>query len=259
VVILAADNLNALNPIVADALLRLDRAPLQALARRCEQPGVGYIDLNPGYLSRRHEDRMAFMVEAVQEATALRLILDNPNPHVIARGLKVCRDRPVINALSLEPHKIAEMLPLAVDYRARLVLLLIDERSRVPASLEEKLAVAVELRERSVAAGMRHQDLIIDPVLPHLSWPDAFDQIAEVVNTVRLLSTGSVLEEPAATMIGLSNLRSGERQRFPLEVEQTCLQLLAGAGISLVLANVLQPELLRSVQLINRMSPGVVA
>jgi 5-methyltetrahydrofolate corrinoid/iron sulfur protein methyltransferase len=258
-VILAADNLNALNQIVADALRRLDRVPLQALARRCEQPGVRYIDLNPGYLARRNEDRMAFMVEAVQEVTPLRLILDNPNPRVIARGLKVCRDRPVINALSLEPHKIEEMLPLAVEYRAQLVLLLMDERSRVPARLEEKLAAAVELRERSVAAGLHHQDLIIDPVLPHLSWPDAFDQIAEVVNTVRLLSTWSVFEEPATTMIGLSNLRSGERQRFPLEVEQTCLHLLAGAGIGLVLANVLQPELVLSVQMINRMSSGLVA
>jgi len=36
---LAADNLHALNPVVADALRNLDPGPLQELARRCELPG----------------------------------------------------------------------------------------------------------------------------------------------------------------------------------------------------------------------------
>lgn len=37
---IASDNLNALNPMVAKALLTLDPHPLQELARRIEQTGV---------------------------------------------------------------------------------------------------------------------------------------------------------------------------------------------------------------------------
>ncbi len=151
--ILAADNLHALNPVVSEALKRLDPHPIQELARRCELRGVQFIDINPGYLSRRHEDRMAFMVETVQEATSLRLILDSPNPRLLARGLAVCRDKPVLNALSLEPIKLQEILPLAVEHGTPLVLLLMDQRSQVPASIEGKIALAAELRERSLAAG----------------------------------------------------------------------------------------------------------
>ena len=68
--IVAADNLHALNPVVAAALKDLAPGPLQELARRCEQAGAKILDLNPGYLPARHEDRMAFMVEAVQQVTS---------------------------------------------------------------------------------------------------------------------------------------------------------------------------------------------
>ena len=87
--IIAADNLNILNPAVAQALKALDPRPLQELARRLEQAGADLIDINPGFLPPRRHDRMAFMVEAVQQVTNLRLILDSPDARVLARGLAV--------------------------------------------------------------------------------------------------------------------------------------------------------------------------
>ncbi len=237
---LAADNLHALNPSVAEALRNLDPAPLLRLASQCELPGVELIDINPGFLSRRNEDRMAFMVEAVQESTRRRLILDSPIARVLARGLAACREKPILSALSLEPQKIEEILPLAVEHRTGLVLLLMDERSMVPPSMEERLAVASELRERALAAGLEDADLIYDPVLPNLSWPDAAFQVREVIRTVRMLSGWSFLPEPAHTMVGLSNLRSGLRHRVPLALETTCMAMLAGAGLGLALADVLR-------------------
>ena len=93
--LVAADNLNVVNPAVAAALKNLEAGPLQELARRLEGAGAKVLDLNPGYLSARHEDRMVFLVEAVQEVSRLRLMLDSPNPKVLARGL--------INQLDLAP------------------------------------------------------------------------------------------------------------------------------------------------------------
>lgn len=99
--IIAADNLTGANPVVAEALGELKPQPLQDLARRCAGAGAKILDLNPGYLSRRREDRLAFMVEAVQAVTDLPLMLDSPNPRVLARGLAVCRDKPILNAVTL--------------------------------------------------------------------------------------------------------------------------------------------------------------
>jgi len=67
-------------------------------------------------------------------------------------------------------------------------------------------------------------------------------RVAEAVKTVRLLSTGAVFQEPVTTMAGVSNLRSGLRRIHPFHFEETCLTLLAGAGLDIVLADVLQPE-----------------
>lgn len=250
--ILAADNLHALNPVVAQALHTLKPQPLQELARRCEQAGAQWLDINPGYLSPRHHDRMAFMVESVQQVTNLRLILDSPDARVLARGLAVCRQSPILNALTLEYEKLREILPLAAANQTDLVLLLLDARSFPAASLEGKITLALELREHALAAGLQEEQLIFDPVLPNLTWPDAWPQVGEVVKAVRLLSGAEVWEKSARTMVGLSNLRSGLRQTYPVRVEEAVLGLLAGAGLEIALVDVLQPGLMETVRVINQ-------
>ena len=153
--IVAADNLNILNPPVARALDALDPRPLQELARRCEQAGANLIDINPGFLPPRRHDRMAFMVEAVQQVTNLRLILDSPSAPVLALGLAVVVQPPILNACTMEQEKLRDILPLAAAHKADLVLLLLDAHSQPGATLEEKLTLALELREHALAV---HQD-----------------------------------------------------------------------------------------------------
>lgn len=251
--LIAADNLNALNPVVAAALKDLAKKPIQELVRRLDQAGVDLIDLNPGYLTPRREDRMAFLVEAVQEVSNARLILDSPNPRVLAKGLAVCQRPPILNALTLEEEKLAALLPLAVQAQTDLVLLLLDAQSRPAPTLEEKLTLAGRLRAQAVAAGMRPERLIIDPVLPNLSWPDVYYQTSADIKAIRLLAAGAVFGEPARTMIGLSNLRSGRRQMYPLDLELTCLALLAGAGVDIVLLDILHPGLLTQIHRVQQL------
>ncbi len=252
-ILLAADCLTATNPAVARALKTLDPAPLQDLARRCQAAGAQYLDLNPGYLPERHYDRMAFLVEAVQEAVTLPLILDSPQAPVLARGLAACRQKPILSALTLEPRKLAEILPLAVEHGTDLVVLLLDERSFSPPGLEEKLALAVELRDRAESAGLDQERLIFDPVLPNLSWPDALSRTGEAIRAVRWLAGGQLFGFPARTMAGLSNLRSGLRAQYAVTLDTLVLALLAGAGLDFALVDVLQPEIAAAGHVIRRL------
>jgi 5-methyltetrahydrofolate corrinoid/iron sulfur protein methyltransferase len=249
---IAADNLEPLNPVVAQALEALDPKPLQEMARRLEQAGARLLDINPGYLPPKRHDRMAFMVDAVQQVCSLRLLLDSPDARVLARGLAACNQAPILNACTLEEEKLREILPLAAAHRTDLVFLLLDAHSRVAASLEGKITLAVELRHLALAAGLTDAQLIFDPVMPNLSWPDAWDQVGANLKAIRMLSAGQVWGEPARTMVGLSNLRSGLRRTFPLQVEETVLGLLAGAGLNIALIDVLQPGLLETLRLINQ-------
>ncbi len=252
--LLAADNIHGLNKDVAEALRTLNPVPIQDLARECEKRGAVLIDINPGYLSKRHEDRMEFLVEAVQEVTSARLILDSSHARVLERGLRACRETPIVNALSLEPEKLDEILPLAAHHQTGLVLLLMDEKSFTPRDLEAKIALAVELRGHALSAGIASENLIFDPVLPNLSWDEAYSRISECVAAVRLMAAGAIFQEPVRTMVGLSNLRSGHRSRYSALIEQTALAVLAGAGLSICLANALDPNLMDAFSLINRLN-----
>ncbi len=253
--LLAADNLHALNPVVRDALHDLDPKPLGELAVRCVRAGAKLLDINPGYLSARNEDRMAFMVEAVQEAVPVRLVLDSPNPKLLALGLAACREKPILNGLSLEERKLREIIPLAVEHGTPVIVLLMNEKSYTPVDMEGKIALALEIREHALAGGLTDEDLIYDPVLPNLTWPDATSQISECIRTVRMLAGGSILQTPARTIAGISNLRSGVRRRFPPIVETTCLSALAGAGLEFALANALDSNLMETCYLLKQLIP----
>ncbi|MGC8658194.1 MAG: dihydropteroate synthase [Desulfomonilaceae bacterium] len=246
--ITVADNLHGLNPIVQDAIKTLNPQPILELVGQLEKSGAEMIDINPGYLSKRFEDRMRFLVETVQGATTARLILDSPNPKLIEIGLSVCVEKPVINCVSLEKAKLDSILPLAADYGCDLVVLLMDELSFSPPGLEEKIALALTIYEHCVSAGIALEKLIFDPVLPSLSWDDGWRRIGEAIRTVRLLSTGALFDLPVRTMVGLSNLRSGLKRYQPVEVDLNCLAMLCGAGLDYCLVDALEP---RIVQLIK--------
>jgi len=257
--ILVADNLHALDPVVAEALDKLDAEPIRAIARRCEQAGASWIDLNPGYLSQRREDRMAFLVDVVQEATRMEIVLDSPHARILAKGLSACQRKPILNGLTLEKNKLRDILPLAAEHKTRVIALLLDQKCFSPAGVEEKIAIALQLRDAALAGGLALDDVIFDPVLPNLSWHDAFQRFSETLTAVRLLTSGAIFEGPATTIAGLSNLRSGLKKQYPADLDVVGLGLLGGAGLQCVLANALDPHISKAWRLIKQMSQSLHA
>ncbi len=239
----AADNLHGLNPDIAEALKKLDPEPIRKLVKSFESAGADFIDINPGHLSRKNEDRMAFLVETVQSATNLRLILDSSDPRLLEIGLGVAKDNPILSALSMEPTKLQGILPLAKSRNSELVILLMDEKSFTPPTVDEKISLALELRSICLDYGIDSDRLIFDPVLPNITWPDAMFRIGEAIKTVRLLSSGALFQEHARTMCGVSNIRSGVKRLFPENLEILAIAGLAGAGIEILLANALNKNI----------------
>jgi 5-methyltetrahydrofolate corrinoid/iron sulfur protein methyltransferase len=252
--IAVSDNLNGLNPALRGAMKRLDPEPIQEIVTAIDKAGAGMIDINPGYLPKHSEDKMRFLVETIQAVTTSRLILDSPNPSLMEIGLSACNQKPIINSVSLEKHKLEGILPLAVEWNCDLAILLMDESSFSPPSVEEKISLALEISQRCLKAGMSLDQLIFDPVLPSLSWPDSWHRIGEAVRTIRLLSTGAVFDQPVRTMVGLSNLRSGFKRLYPLEIDLVSLGMLGGAGLEYALVDFFEPRILQLIELANRMA-----
>jgi len=246
--IVAADNIHVVNPLVEKAIKEMDPSPIQDLARRCEKAGANIIDINPGPLPQDGGKKMSFLVEAVQEVTNLRLCLDTNNPKALETGLKACRIKPIINGFSLEPGKLDQILPLSVDFQTDIVGFLLFPNGQVPPDSGGRLEVALKLMEKAKKAGLSLEKLIIDPVLVPIAWENGTRQAKEVLATLKLLP--ELLGFPARTIVGLSNLTSGSScGEKKLLLEEVYLSMLAGSGLDMALLNMFHKRTLDAVNI----------
>lgn len=250
IMMIVADNLHVMQPVFAGALERLDPEPVRELVSDCLKRGAEALDLNPGPLPRRPEERMVFLIETVQAMTDVPLVLDTVNADAMAAGLEVCRGRCIINGFSLEPAKLDRLLPLAGQYDADLIGYLLDPSSRVPADEAEMMAVAVDLFGAYTEAGLDPSRLIIDPVVAPLAWQDGGRHNRAVLTVIGALS--DLLGVPVRTIAGISNLASGPVPvTRKIELERVFLPMLAAAGLDMALINVQHTATVETVSVCN--------
>jgi 5-methyltetrahydrofolate corrinoid/iron sulfur protein methyltransferase len=239
--ILAADNLTITNSTVEKAITGLDPGPIREVVLSCEKAGADVIDINTGPLGKTPEEKMSFVVNVVQEITDLPILLDTANPVAMEAGLASNKKKAIINGFSLEPVKLAKILPLAKKFDADIVGYLLDPNSRVPRDSTERLTIAIEIFDHIRKAGIDPGKLIIDPVIVPLTWDNGKFQAMEVAETIRQLP--DVLGFDVATIAGISNLTTGRGNlRQKLIFEKAYLGMLAGAGLSMALVNIFHTQ-----------------
>ena len=247
---IVADNLHVVNPVVADAILRMDSGPVGDLVLRCQTAGAQAIDINSGPLPKEPAGHFSFLIETVQQYTSLPLVLDTTNPVALEAGLRVCRRPPVINGFSLEPYKLEHILPLAIANDVDVIGYLLGPNSQVPVDQEEIMALAVEVFDVYTRAGGDPQRLIIDPVITPLSWDNGIRHNRAVLEVIPALP--DLLGVSPRTIAGVSNLASGPYpQARKIELERTFLAMLAAAGLDMALLNVFHGPTVRTAGLCN--------
>lgn len=238
---LVADNLQILRPEVQEAMARQDPEPIAWLVRQMEEAGAEAVDLNAGPCCRNPEREMTFLVQSAEAATRLPLFIDTANPRAMAAGVRAAGRPPILNGFSLEPRKLEEILPLATDYGLDIVGYLLDADGHVPADAQGRLSAGLALFEAAAAKGLSTGRIIVDPVVPPLSWQDSVKQAGEVLEVLRLLP--DVVGRPVRTVAGLSNLTSGAPSGAPRQVvESAYLAMMAAAGLSMALLDVFHTD-----------------
>ena len=243
--ILIADNINIMNPVIDKALRDMNPQPIRELAVKIKEAGAEVVDINPGPLRKNGEKKMSFLINTVQEAVSLRLSLDTPNPRAMEVGLDVCKQTPIINGFSLEPKKLEEILPLAVKFSTDIVGFLLGPDGKVPISSDQRLSVAVSLMEEVKRVGIPPERVIIDPIIVPVFWDEGTRHARDVLSCIRLLP--EVLDFQVKTVAGLSNLTSGIACREEiLSLEEAYLAMLAEAGLNVVLINMFRKRTVRT-------------
>jgi 5-methyltetrahydrofolate corrinoid/iron sulfur protein methyltransferase len=248
--ILVADNLQITNSKIEKALKELDPDPILEMVKRCEKAGADSLDINSGPLGRDAEKKMTFLVEAVQDASNLPILIDTANPLAMEAGLKASKAKTIINGFSLEPEKLETILPLAKKYETDIIGFLLYPNSHVPPDGTERLNIAVELLENILNAGIERERLIIDPVVAPVVWQNGRLQDMEILHVIRMLP--ELLDFPVRTIAGLSNLTTGPgNMEKKLFIERSYLPMLASSGLDMALLNIFHKETIRVAKACN--------
>lgn len=235
--ILVGDNFQITHPIVQLALAHRDTGPLTDWVRRMEALGAQMIDINTGPLGKGAAEKMGFLVEVVEAATHLPLLIDTANPAAMAAGVRAARQKVIVNGFSLEPRKLEQMLPLAAQYDVDIIGYLLDARGHPPATADERLTLAVAVHQACLKAGVPQERLIIDPVVTPLLWEDGRSHNRAVLEVIQTLP--GVLGYGVRTIAGLSNLTAGTNfSDHQAAMECAYAAMLAASGLDMILLNV---------------------
>ncbi|RLB27611.1 MAG: methyltetrahydrofolate cobalamin methyltransferase [Deltaproteobacteria bacterium] len=166
--LIIGERINASRKSIAQAVLSEDRGFIQKEATAQHQAGADYLDVNAGTFVEEEAERLRWVVEVVQEVTDLPLCIDSPNPETIKAVLPFVKKRPIINSITLEPERLKGVLPLVVEYKAK-VIGLCQSEGVMAKTAEQKVELAKQLVENVTAEGIDIDDLYIDPLVYPLS------------------------------------------------------------------------------------------
>ena len=126
--------------------------------------GADVLDINVGVPGLDEETIIPKIIDLVTSITDIPLCLDSGNPAVLAAGLAVAPGKPLVNSVSGEEKRLESVLPIVKDRGAAVIGLTMDDKG-IPATAEERVAVAEKIIERATRVGIPLEDIVIDPLV----------------------------------------------------------------------------------------------
>lgn len=133
------------------------------LAESQIKAGADVLDVNVGFPGVDDVKLLAETVMAIKDKFDIPLCIDSPNPKAIEAALKVSGGKCLINSVNGEEKSMNALLPIAKEYGAAIIGLTMDDNG-ITHDPEKRLAIAEKILERAVRAGMKEEDVIIDPL-----------------------------------------------------------------------------------------------
>ncbi|MBC7258874.1 MAG: dihydropteroate synthase [Chloroflexi bacterium] len=245
--LIIGENIHIIAPKIREAVNNRDTAYIQKVALAQWNAGAQVIDLNIGPQKKAGVEIMEWIVDAVQEAIPdVVLSLDTTNAAAIEAGLKKCKNKPFINSTSAEEERLAAMAPLAAKYGANIIALTMT-KSGIPVSAEDRFNIAMEiLLPKLTEAGVPVENIYFDPLV--LTVAGSQEYVPNAVEAVRLMK---LWEPPLNTVVGLSNVSNQVSHENRSLINRTYLVMLMAAGLDAAIADPLDRELMRFMQIVE--------
>ena len=220
------------------ALLEEDLDYVASLAVEQMDAGADILDVNVGMPGVDEVALLPKVVKKLQSVVPLPLQLDTTNPAALEAALRVYNGKAAVNSVNGSEESLRTVLPIVKKYGAAVVGLCMDEKG-LPATAEERVAIAGRIKAAANQIGIPDEDLWIDCLALTVSAQQ--EQAAETLKALRIIRYDIGLN----TVLGVSNISFGLPNR-PL-ITQTFMVQALHCGLTLPIINPNQKELMDAI------------
>ena len=235
--LIIGENLNVISKKIGAALKDRDPKPIREMAEAETKAGVDLIDLNLGPARKAGAELMEWVVKTVQEVTDTMLSLDTSNVEAMEAGLKVAKNKALINSISARPERMEALLPLAKKYNASYIALTLGVEG-IPRDANERGMLAAEHLAKAAEYGIPEEDMWIDPIV----LPINTQQIQVQGCTEFVMMMGDIAPSCKSTC-GLSNTSNGAPEHLRGILNRTYAMFLKRYGMHSAIADAFDKEL----------------
>jgi 5-methyltetrahydrofolate--homocysteine methyltransferase len=202
--------------------------------------GADVLDVNMGVPLTDEADLLVRAITMVQELTDLPVCIDSSVVEALEAGLAAYEGRALVNSVTAEDERLAQVLPLVKKHDAAVIALPNDE-DEIPMEVERRVELTRKIIEVATTEyGIAAADIVIDP----LAMPIGADQ--GVVNTT-LETMRRIRHEFGVNMTcGASNVSFGMPGRH--EIGAAFLPMAMTAGLTSAIMDTRTPGIVEAVK-----------
>ena len=201
--------------------------------------GADVLDINAGIPLVDEPALLAQMIQLVQSNSDVPICIDSSIIEALEAGLEVYNGKALVNSITGEDDRMAEILPTVAKYKAAVIGLTNDETG-IPQTAAERLEIARKIVGTCGDYGIPPEDVVLDPLAMTVGAdPEAVNVTLKAISMIR--------EELGVNMcLGASNVSFGLPGRHQLNA--AFLSIAMSHGLTSAIMNALSPECVESVR-----------
>ncbi len=202
--------------------------------------GATMLDVNMGVPLTDEAELLAKAVTMIQELTDLPLCIDSSVVEALEAGLSVYRGRALVNSITAEDDRMAEILPLVKKYDAA-VIALPNDHDEIPMESEKRLELVAKIvRVATQEYGIALNDIVIDPLAMPIG--------ADTATAVATMETMRGIRDTWGLNMtcGASNVSFGMPSRHQLGA--AFLPMAMTSGLTSAIMDARTPEIVEAVK-----------
>jgi 5-methyltetrahydrofolate--homocysteine methyltransferase len=202
--------------------------------------GADVLDINMGVPLTDEPALLKKAIQLVQSLTDLPICIDSSVVEALEAGLSVYQGRALVNSVTAEDDRMAEILPLVKRYGAA-VIALPNDHDEIPMEADKRLVLTRKIVETAVGTyGLAPEDIVIDPLaMPIGADPTIVKTAYDTIQRIR--------DEFGLNMtLGASNVSFGMPGRHTINA--TFLPMAMTVGLTSAIMDTRTPQIVEAVK-----------